>query len=191
MITKEQFSNLALWFICTVGFSQNTISLEQASAQLLTNGKYSNNVSAVLDLNHTYDRFIGTWQVVYEGRMITFYVEKEIVTEDEFTSEELTIRHSIIDANGNIIFDDTSDADPAIFSEYVSAGSVIGYFVDNNPCTHEMLVYITPMISLGSTTLTLGFEFFTQGGTLNSVSCPSGLDATIYPDQTRFIATKL
>lgn len=195
MVGKTPYISLFFLIVCLICslsvHAQSTISLEQASAQLIANGKYSDYVTAVLDLNNTYDPFIGTWQTVYQGRTITFFITKEIVTEFGRTSEDLIVRQLIVDANSNILFNDTNDADPAIFSNYVSSNSVVTTFVDGNPCSNNMLVTITPMISMGSIEVTLGFKFYQQTGSINANICPNGLENTIYADQAAFIATKI
>jgi hypothetical protein len=176
---------------CTWATAQNTISLEQASTMLRNNQKFDDNVTAVLDLNNTFDPFIGVWQSSYNGKQITLTIFKETRVFGRVTRENLYAYQKIIDNNGNILYDDTQTVRGSIFSDDLMSGTVTGYFIDDNECSLKMHAYFTLLRDMSSGTARLGVEFYDGHGTINGNACPNGPVPTIHPDGTMFEATRI
>ncbi|MCO6174886.1 hypothetical protein NHF50_07485 [Flavobacterium sp. NRK F10] len=86
----------------------------------------------IKDVNNLFDKYIGTWTGIYDGKNYEFVVTKYTSSFLEIAMDELIIRYKITDAStGNVIIDTTPLLDD-------SPMMITGSYLDENGETYHL-----------------------------------------------------
>ncbi|HFK5528243.1 DUF6705 family protein [Elizabethkingia anophelis] len=167
----------------TYSTAQRTISLEEETSYLTTGRKIPNDVTYIKDISGIFDKFNGTWKGVINGNTIEFKFNKIIDGNELLKRDMLLGRIIATDANGNILYNTSSNPDNLAFAGYrFSKNMKIYSMTYEGPksvdCNEGGYIYML----MNNDNIRL--KFIAESGLLKENQCPQGYKFLIPTDTT-------
>lgn len=150
------------------------------------------------DVNHLFDKYIGTWKGTYNNRNYTFLITKETDAYLNLLEDRLLMHYIITDASGIIIANSTTnspDSDPSIFGRYFIKNAVnnyvLSYIGKNAKCGQIGVLQISTSKYIPVNPTQMKMSYYQDNVMINETDCPGFVVAEqIMPGKGGIILTK-
>jgi len=141
---------LALLGFSTISCKSQIISLEQAVTYKQQTGTVPQNTTYIKDMNHSLDKYIGTWKGYYNGYSFEFkFTKKENVNGYDVNWDFLIGRMQVTDFNENITYNTFNELDDTKtklsgYNFQPDLKAYMMYFVGNSNvnCNEQGYIYL-------------------------------------------------
>lgn len=167
------FLGLTLFFALIIKAQPSTIPVENKIT--FFNSQISIPDDTYLkDVNHLFDKYIGTWKGIYNNRNYTFIITKETHAYRGLLEDRLIMRYTITGINGTIIEDTSTllNESPFVIKGYIfneiTTQYILNYTGKNYKCGQSGQINIS-VNNLSQMKL----NYFPDNNMIDDVDCPN------------------
>lgn len=161
-----------------------TLPIEKKIDYIIARNGIPESVTYLQDSNNLLDKFIGTWNGVYQDKIFEFRISKVTVMPGRIKEDILIIRYLIKNTNG-VVFEDTRalpQSSPLVIKgDYIESTTyALNYIGNNSKCGRSGTIFID-WLKGNNTKMTLFLE--PEQMIISSQECPNGRAQQIIPHE--------
>lgn len=161
-----------------------TLPIEKKIDHIIARNGIPESVTYLQDSNNLLDKFIGTWNGVYQDKIFEFRISKVTVMPGRIKEDILIIRYLIKNTSG-VVFEDTRalpQSSPLVIKgDYIESTTyALNYIGNNSKCGRSGTIFID-WLKDNNTKMTLFLE--PEQMIISSQECPNGRAQQIIPQE--------